>query len=61
MVNFQLLIVLCLKEGSKASAVGRKGYGVVSQGLSVFGINLFKFFVVGLYIVQGLFNAGEGG
>ena len=61
LVNFQLLLILCLKEGSKACAMGRKGYGVVFQSLGVFGSILLKFFVISLYVVQGLFNAGKGG
>ena len=36
-VDFELLLILCLKEGSKACTMGCKGYGVVFQSLSVLG------------------------
>ena len=29
MVNFELLLILCLKEGSKACTMGCEGYGMV--------------------------------
>ena len=37
MVDFQLLFVLRLKESRKACTVGREGYGMVFQCLSVLG------------------------
>ena len=37
LVDFQLLFVLRLKEGSKACAMGCEGYGVVLKCLSVLG------------------------